>query len=198
MVINVCRKLHWANQPTRGRRRPRGRRARHRVWECTLWVRLFRLERTTISSCAHQRFFLLASKIFWWAGLFRWERSSSWMTWNQIRVQIPMFWHSIVAMVIIPEDQTRLTPQQWRVGKLKPKVELTLLEVVQWIMATRGLSPNNDEINLIQPNQIASSILTMIELSNCSLDRLEKETHLLWWKCFNIYHWSESLSINAR
>ena len=96
-----------------------------------------------------------------------------------------MFRHSTVAIEILPEDQTRLTPEQWRVGTLKPKVGLTLLEVVHWIMAMRGFSPNDDKINPFQPNQIASSIPTMKELSDFSLDQLEIIVGMVWFNLIN-------------
>ena len=46
------------------------------------------------------------------------------------------------------------------------------------------------------PNQIAPSINIMLELCYLSLDQWE--ILLLWGKCFNIPHWSRSLSTNAR
>ena len=49
--------------------------------------------------------------------------------------------------------------------------------------------PKNGEINLIEPNQIESSVFSAI-----FLDQWGMNVHLLCRKCFNIPHWSRSLS----
>ena len=54
--------------------------------------------------------------------------------------------------------------------------------------------PKNGETNLIEPNQIASSVPIVTILSYFFLDQWGINIHLLCKKCFNIPHLSRSLS----